>query len=264
MPRMGRLPVIVAALISAAGLFWTAPAFAGNALAPAKVAAVQKAAGEFAKMGAPSQQTGQPPRQADAGAKALLDTVFDIRVVKAAEPLPISEIGRLNDWNKAVLEVGLVYILAGAKTGDLNEAANDPAFTQRVEKNTVDFAPEMGRYMDAQLGISQALLALLNTHLAATPGDREKSYFKKNLPVVYDSAARTLAGAISTLPTAGLSDAWRKQRLPAMQALGTHVAKVVDAEDAKALHDLSLQVAQDNGDAELQAGMRKLADTFKR
>jgi hypothetical protein len=146
----------------------------------------------------------------------------------------------------------------------LNEAAQDPDFGQRVEKNTVEFAPEMGRYIDAQLGISEALLVLLNTHLAANPADRDKPYFQKNLPVVYDSAARTLAGAISTLPTVGLTDAWRKQRLPAMQALGPHVAKVLDAEDAKALRDISLQVAEANTDAELQAGLRKLADTFKR
>ena len=264
MPKLARLFVLVTALMVPAGLFWPAPAIAGGTLAAAKVAAVQKAAGDFAKLGVPSRQTGQPPREADARTKALLDTVFDLRAVIAAEPMPISEIGRLNDWNKAVLEIGMVYILAGSKADDLNQAATDPAFPQRVEKNTVDFAPEMGRYIDAQLGISQAMLALLNAHLAATPADREKPYFKKNLPVVYDSAARTLAGAISTLPTAGLSDAWRKQRLPAMQALGPHVAKVVNADDAKTLYDLSLQVAQDNKDAELQAGMRKIADIFKR
>ena len=263
MPMTGRLLVAAAALMLGAGLL-PAPALADHALAPAKIAAVQKAAGDLAKMGAASREAGQPPRQADARAKAMLDTVFDIRAVKAAEPLAMAEIGHLNDWNKAVVEVGMVYILSGSKSGDLDEAAQDPDFAQRVEKNTVDFAPEMGRYIDAQLGISEALLVLLNTHLAANPADRDKPYFQKNLPVVYDSAARTLAGAISTLPTAGLTDAWRKQRLPAMQALGPHVAKIVDAEDAKALRDISLQVAEANADPELQAGLRKLADTFKR
>jgi hypothetical protein len=66
------------------------------------------------------------------------------------------------------------------------------------------------------------------------------------------------------LPSAGLTDAWRNQRVPAMQALGPHVARVVDADDAKTLHDMSLQVAQDSSSPELQAGMRKLAETFKR
>ena len=263
MTRLGRLLVAVAALMPAAGFFWSVPAVAGT-LAPAKVAAVQKAAGEFVKMAAPSRQTGQAPREADARAKRLLDTVFDIRAVSAAEPLPFSEIGRVNDWNKAVLEVGMVYILAGSRAADLSQASNDPGFLKQVEKNTVDFAPEMGRYIDAQLGISQALLALLSAHLAANPADREKPYFKKNLPTVYESAAQTLTGAISTLPTAGLSDAWRSQRLPALQSLGPHVAKVVDADDAKTLHDMSLQAGQGSSDKELQAGLAKLAATFKR
>ena len=115
-----------------------------------------------------------------------------------------------------------------------------------------------------RIGISQALLALMHAHLAATPKDREKAYFKENLPTVYEGAAGALAGAISTLPSAGLTDAWRNHRVPAMQALGPHVARVVNADDAKTLHDMSLQVAQDSSNPELQAGMRKLAETFKR
>ncbi len=264
MRKMARLLIVVVALLPVAGLLLSASAFAASALAPAKVAAVRKAADELTKLGAASRQTGQPPREADAKVKALLDTVFDIRVVSAAEPLPFSEIDHLNEWNKAVIDVGLVYILSGSRAADLTQAANDPAFQKQVEKNTVDFAPEMGRYMDAQLGISQATLALVGAHLAAHPADREKPNFKKGLPQIYDGSARTLASAISTLPTAGLSDAWRKQRLPAMQSLGPHVAKIVDAEDAKALYDMSLQAGKGSGDAELQAGLKKLADTFKR
>jgi hypothetical protein len=261
---MARLLIVVAALMPAAGFLLSAPAFADGALAPAKVVAVRKAADELTKMGAASRQTGQPPREADAQVKTLLDTVFDIRLVSAAEPLPFSEIDRLNDWNKAVIDVGLVYILSGSRAADLTQAASDPTFPKQVEKNTVAFAPEMGRYMDAQLGMSQAMLALIDAHLAAHPADREKSNFKKGLPQVYDGSAQTLASAISTLPTAGLSDAWRKQRLTAMQSLGPHVAKIVDADDAKALYDMSLQAGQGSSDAELQAGLKKLADTFKR
>jgi hypothetical protein len=160
MPRMGRLLVFVSALMLAAGLFWPVPAIAASTLPPAKVAAVKSAVAEFVKMSAPSRQTGQPPREADARAKRLLDTVLDIRSVTAAEPLSFSDVGRLNDWSKAVVEIGVVYILAGTRVSDLSQAPSDPAFVQRVEKDTIDFAPEMGRYIDAQLGISQALLAL--------------------------------------------------------------------------------------------------------
>ena len=264
MQRITRLLIAIAVLMPAAAMLLPAPAYAENALAPAKLAAVRKATDELIKLGEASRQTGKPPRASDPKVKPLLDAVLDTRVVSAAEPLPFSELDNVNAWNKAVIEVGMVYILSGSHAADLTKASADPNFPKQVEKNTVDFAPEMGRYMDAQLDISRALLALLDKHLTAHPADREKANFKSGLPQVYGGAARTLASAISTLPTAGLSDAWRKARLPAMQGLAPQVNKIVDADDAKTLADMSLQAGQGSNDAEFKAGLQKLADAFKR
>ncbi len=233
-------------------------------IAPDKIAEVNKAAEAFAKMGEPSRQSGKPPRATDAAAKALIDTVFDLRAVAAAEPMPFSEIGKVNDWNKAILTVGTVYILSGTGIADISKAGSDPSLAPKVEKNTVDFAPEMGRYFDAQLGIAAAMLATVNQHLTANPGDREKPNFKAGLPDIYGGTAQTLYSTITTLPTNGLTDAWRLERLPAIEKLSPHVAAVVDADDRKTLHETTSQLSESMTNPRLKEGLRKIAAFFKR
>jgi hypothetical protein len=237
---------------------------AAGTLAPDKIAAVTKASDDFAKMAAPARQSGTPPRSTQPAAKALIDTVFDLTPLRAAEPLPLSDLGRLNEWNKAIITVGTVYIFAGTGVADPSQAAANPELVQKVEKNTVDFAPEMGRYFDAQLGIGRAILSAVNTHLAANPGDREKPNFKAGLPDIFGGVAQTFLSAITTLPTKGLTDAWRRERIPALAELAPHVAAVVDAADAKTVHEMTMQVADGTSDAGVKDGLRKIAAVFNR
>jgi hypothetical protein len=252
------LRVLVVVVLALPGM-----ATAGT-IAADKIAEVKKAAEAFAKLGEPSRQTGKPPRESDKAAKALMDAVFDLRAVTAAEPLPFSEIGKVNDWNKAILTVGSVFILSGTGLADISKAGSDPNLASKVEKNTVDFAPELGRYFDAQLGIASAMLGTVNQHLAANPGDREKPNFKAGLPDIYSGTAQTLFSTLTTLPTNGLTDAWRAARLPAIESLSPHVAAVLDADDLKTIHDTCLQLAQGTTDPKLQEGLRRIAAIFKR
>jgi hypothetical protein len=245
-------------LVASAGLAGAAP------LDPTKVSAVRTAANELSKLGMPSRQVGgQPPRISDPKVNALVDIVFDLRALTAAEPVPLSDLGGVNDWSKAIVEVGSVYIFAGTGVADPSKVESTPALAQQVEKNTVDYAPEMGRYFDAQLGVGRAILVMVNTHLAANPADAQKPNFKAGLPDIFGGVARTFVSGITTLPTAGLTDEWRKARLPALQALAPHVAGVLDADDLKTVHNLTIQVADGSTDAALKDGLRKIAAVFQ-
>jgi hypothetical protein len=127
----------------------------------------------------------------DPAARALIDTVFDTREL-AGGARPMAELGHLNAWNLAVLKIGVVYILAGTGATDISALANDQATQQRVERNTVTFAPEFGRYFDAQLALQGAIVDTVQGFLASASKD--------------DLASRTCAPACSRS-----ARAWRRR-----------------------------------------------------
>src|SRR5580704_2745649 len=126
----------------------------------AKVAAVKKAASDFTALAKGSETSGQPPRESDPKVKALLDVVFDTSVLNTSQPLPASELGNVNEWMLQVLTVGTVYYFAGtgytdfSKVAGLDQAAQEK-LQQQINKNVAAFAPEMGRYLDAQLQVME-------------------------------------------------------------------------------------------------------------
>src|SRR5262249_46756202 len=98
----------------------------------AKIAAIDKAADGFAAMARDAYRTGQPPRQTDPAAKALLDTVFDTSALKDGTPVPFAEADKLNDWVLRVVTVGSVYIFAGTGITDFARLqAKPPDETQQ-------------------------------------------------------------------------------------------------------------------------------------
>jgi hypothetical protein len=247
--------------LAAALLAGQATLAAAGALDAGKVAAVKKAAEDFVKLAEPARKSGAAPRAADAPAKALLDAVLDTSALRAAEPLPFSELGKINDWNMAILQTGIVYLFAGTGITDITQAANDPAVGQKANQNTVAFAPEMGRYFDAQLEITRVMLETIGQHLRANPADRDKPNFKSGLRNVYGGAVQTFASAVSTLALDGLSDVWRRERLPAITALAPQIALIADAEQAQGTRDIAAAVVQGSGDdvvKEQVGGMVKL------
>lgn len=231
---------------------------------PARVAAVQKATAEFVKLAAGSHTSGQPPRQSDPKVKALLDIVLDVKAIPSAKPLPFSELGKLLEWQNAVLKVGLVYLLAGTGFEDFTKAGNDPAFAQRTDRNGVEFAPEYGRWIDATLGIHRAVLSSVHSHVAANPKELEQPHIKQGLSQIRLGAAQTLYGAITTLEFPGYSDAWRRERMPAMLAVAPHLAQNIEADVSKELQGAATKAAANLPDPVLQAELKKLAAVFAR
>ena len=56
-----------------------------------------------------------------------------------------------------MVKVGLVYILAGTGVTDIAALPNTPDVMAKITANTIKFAPEVGRYIGAQLGLQAAL-----------------------------------------------------------------------------------------------------------
>ncbi|MFI4988681.1 MAG: hypothetical protein ACHQF3_14720 [Alphaproteobacteria bacterium] len=255
---MGRMLHVTALilLLALAGRAAAAP------LEPQKLAAVQAAALDFAALAKDSYVSGQPPRQADPAVKALLDTVFDMTALEAAEPLAFSELGKLNDWTIAVLKVGTVYMLAGTGTSDIAQAAGDPKLAERIERNTADYAPEMGRYLDAQIRVMDAMIRSVAAHLAAYPQELEKPNVKSGLAKIRAGTKQTLVGALTTLLNRGLDDGWRRDRLPALAHFAPTAAKFLEPEDGRAVRQAALDVAETMPDPDVERGLMSLANIF--
>lgn len=146
-----------------------------SALDDANTNAISNAADTFARLASDSAKTGQAPRQTDPAVKPLLDLVFDTSELQKGATQPMSALTNLNTWQGAVLKVGLVYTLAGTGVTDIAALSNTPEITEKIERNTVEFAPEMGRYCDAILWVQGALMDTVAAFLAtASPSQREQ------------------------------------------------------------------------------------------
>ncbi len=228
-----------------------------------KVKAVTKATDAFVMLAKNSATTGEAPRESDPAAKPLLELVFDTSSLENGPVQPMSELDVLNTWNLDVVRVGLVYILAGTGVTDVAALPQTPEMISKVNANTVEYAPEMGRYIDAQLRLQAALIDTISSYMAgASQSDLDRANFKSGLGQVRSGVAGTINGAITTLPIDGLTDGWRRERLAALTAIGPKAAKFLLPEDLQALHDAATEVAGQMKDPEVKAGLTSLAVAF--
>ncbi len=225
-----------------------------------KVKAITKAADQFVALAKDSATTGEAPRETDPAAKPLLDFVLDTASLQNGPVQPMSALETLNAWNLDVVKVGLVYILAGTGVTDIAALPNTPDVMAKINANTVKYAPEMGRYIDAQLRLQAALIDTISSYMAtASESDLDKANFKSGLAQVRSGVAGTINGAITTLPNEGLTDDWRRARLPALTAIASRAVKFLTPEDLKALHDTATEVAGQMSDPEVKAGLTSFA-----
>lgn len=254
---MGRGSSIIVSLFSLA-----LSVVAAAALDAGKIAAISKAAESFVALAKDSASTGRPPRQSDPAIKQLLDTVFDTTEIQSGRPQPIAALDSLNAWNFAVLKVGLVYILAGTGIVDISKLPNTPEITQKINYNTVEFAPEMGRYFDAQLWIEAAVMDTVGTFIAsASQAQLEQPNFKSGLAKIRAGATQTIYGALTTLPVEGLGDTWRRDRLPALAAVAPIAAHFLLADQARSLSAAATEIAGQMTDPSVKGALMLFAST---
>jgi hypothetical protein len=232
------------------------------ALDVAKIAAIDKAADGFSAMARDAYRTGQPPRQTDPAAKALLDIVFDTSPLKTGGPVPFAEIDKLNNWVLRVVTVGSVYIFAGTGVTDfarLQAKPLDETQQRQIELNTAAFAPELGRYFDAEVQLEQALVETTMVELAAHPAGYATPQAEGGLNKMRGGLKQTLTGVIVTMLTAGLEPDWLRARLPPLIAVAPVAAKFLSPADRSELRDIAQEVAGQLTDPGVKSGLDNFA-----
>src|ERR1700730_14713646 len=94
----------------------------------------------------------------------------------------------------------------------------------------------MGRYMDAVMWLEGATIDTVMAFLSkASQSELERT--KKGIAQIRSGAFQALGGVISTLPTDGISDDWRRQRLAVFAVIAPKAAKFLLPEDLRQLSD---------------------------
>jgi hypothetical protein len=219
-----------------------------------------KAASDFTSLAKDASETGKPPRQTDQSVKALLDRVFRTDVL-AGRTIGESDLGPMAEWSMAIVKAGGVYILAGTGISDFSKVTNDPKLPERINQNVIAFAPEMGRYLDAQLAVMGGMLDAINATMAG--GKTTNAKVESGLEKVRHGITATLTGTLSTVATAGLSDEWRRDRLPALNAAAPKAAKLLLGDQCRAVRDTAVQAAEMLSNAGLQAELRSIGGSLQ-
>lgn len=249
--------VLILLLTAAAG-----PAGAAE-LDPARIAAIDRAAEAFLALAQDAYKTGAPPRQADPAVKPLLDTVFDTAGLNRGGPLPFAQLAALNDWTARVVAVGSVYVFAGTGIPDFDHLTGiDEKQEQQIVHNTVAFAPEMGRYFDAELAIEQTMIECVMAELAARPATYQSQPAQQGLETIRGGLKQTLTGVMTTLLTPGIDPGWVRDRLPALAAIAPPAGKFLSPQDRGELRDIAVEVAERLDDPVSAASLGAIAKLF--
>jgi hypothetical protein len=256
MCRYVQILTVLAALAAPCGM---AQAQTLNA---AKIDSINKATESFLALAKDSQTTGKPPRYSDQAVKPLLDTVFNTKDIEG-KPVPWSAVSLLQDWNKAATKVGLVYYLAGTGTTDATIASKDPQKILKANSNTATFAPEFGRYYDAQLRIHSAMVDAAAAQLAtATDEQKRDPGFKTTLNNISDSTAKTMTGLLGTFVLEGLSEDWLLLRVVTLLDITPKAAKFMAPDDRDQLKNAAAEVADHVKNPDVKSGLNAITRAF--
>jgi hypothetical protein len=270
---LGSLPVgvriIVALVVVAFGLFQFRngllelfPSIGADADVTAAAQKATSAAKRFTALAQDAYQTGKPPRQTDAVVGPLLDAVFDVDLLQKKPTLAKGDLQGLSDWEGAALSAAGVYILAGTGKTDFSQVTNDPKLLQLIDRNTAAYAPEIGRYEDAQLGISGAIAQIVAANSSGA-GPDGKPNLTDGQQKVRDGIATTINGVLQTFVVDGISDDWRRARLAALDSVAPKAAKLFTAEQCGAVRDTSRAVSAAMGNSEIKAGLATFDSALK-
>jgi hypothetical protein len=249
--------------------FWVVALIGGSDAAAAagfdaaKIAEIKTAGEAFQALGKDAYKTGLPPRQSDPAVAKLLDTIFGTDVLNGPPPVTFAQFLAVNDWLLQVVNTGLVYVTAGTGIADFTAVTSISAEAQtRMNANVIAFAPEIGRYYDAQLAVSRVEIDLVIAELAAHPDDYKSGTKAQGVGEMRSGLAQTLAGVVETFQLPGIDPAWLRDRLPALLALAPTAAKFLEADQKQQVHDLAVKIAAAASDDAVKAGLTSFAQAI--
>ncbi len=265
---MRRVRIAVVGVIALAGGLWQLRDGLGELAGPssnpriaAASAAAQKAADDFATRAKDANSSGQPPRASDPAVQALLSPIFDTGAIRR-EPPGFEDLGAINEWLNAVHKVVRIYTLAGNGLTDTLNGADDPAVSARIEQNIIDSAPEYGSGIDAQLSLIQADTELVTAKLGTDPAKIEDAERRQGFEKLRSGLNKTIGGTLAVIAIPELDESWRLARVTALEAIAPKAAPLLEPDDARRLHDMALELADADTDAQVQAGLKRFAAAF--
>jgi hypothetical protein len=230
---------------------------------PAKLPAAKAAADKFIVTAKGSEKSGAAPRQSDPAVMQMLDTVFDMRDVQNTHGIPFQQLSPLTERMMTAVKVGVIYMLAGTGATEISQLDAVPDATVKVNLNVIKFAPEMGRFFDFQARIQAAVVEAVLTRVAsAKPEELARPNFQSGLADIRQGSQRTASSLIETLAVNGITDEWRRDRIPALTAMAPGLAKFLQAEQKSELQKLALACAEVMDDAQVKQGLKQFAKTI--
>ena len=210
------------------------------------------AADAFAALAKDSATSGSVPRGSDPSAAPLLDAVFDVGILRSKASLGEPDIGSLSDWSAAGNKVGIVYILAGTGITDVSQAGNDAKVAAQANRNSAQFASELGRYMDAELALQSTIAGIVATDAGRSGVDEVRS-----------GVTATITGVITTFPVDGIDTAWRQARVAALEGAAPGAAKLLLPAQCTSIRATADQVGQQLNDPIATQGLKTFASLLK-
>jgi hypothetical protein len=229
----------------------------------AKIDAVNKATDSFLALAKNSHTTGQAPRYADPAVKALLDTVFDTKVIQAGKPVPWSGMEMLLQWNQAAVKIGVVYYVAGTGTTDPLEVSKDQRKIIKANSNTLAFAPEFGRYYDAQVRLHAAMIeSAMAQSATASAQEKNDPKFKSTLTYISTSTSQAMVGILGTFTLEGLPEDWLLLRIVSLIEIAPKAARFMAPHDRDVVKSAAIEVAQQIRNPDAKSGVNAIARAF--
>jgi hypothetical protein len=236
------------------------PLAAENPALTAASAAAHQAAARFAVLARDASRSGIAPRAADPAVGPLVDSVFDTTSVPTA-PVPMSQFPAIDDWLSSVATVGRTYVLAGTGAAR-DDDPSGPVVAAQVDKNFAAYAPELGRYLDAQNALMALEASSLQRQLAADPAWAHDQGHAKGLAILRSTITRGVGPMLALLAQPGPTDDWRRARMPYLLALATQVAKLGDPADLAALRTQAQTTYNATDDETLKADLQYMASVL--
>jgi hypothetical protein len=231
------------------------------------LAEIERAADAFLAAARGSENGGPVPRESDPEIKRLLDIVFDTAALRAAAPLPTGALPHLAQWTRQVVRVGNVYFLAGTGATDLHglgaaaarlDAAGKQRLASQMRGNMVGYAPEFGRYLDAELWVAMATVGIATAHPEKYRSEKDQ----RGLDTLRVGLFKVLLADTGLFLIPGMGDAWRSARLPAITAVAPAAGAFLLRDQRGALRKQLLKVAANLYNPTIQKGLAAAAKSL--
>jgi hypothetical protein len=215
-----------------------------SSLDPSRIAAIDRAAGDFLARAADARKSGEAPRQSEPDIAPLLDTVFDTSELSHG-PVPLADLGKLDDWLSRIVSVGRVYLSAARGVHDFGL-----------------FGAEIGRFVDASVAVEQAMADSVMAELDAHPGGQPAPDDARKLARLRASMGASLDETISLFRAPGLTAGWVREHLTAMTAAAPSMARFLAPDELARLRATILRLAATVRDKALRGAFAGLAEAF--